>query len=93
MAQAGAHIVLTALLTIDEVAARLGVDRDAVSTFIAKRELAAVNVARNRSGKRPRWRIRPEDLEAFELSRRHSNQPPSSTTRKRRQQAAGRTWF
>jgi hypothetical protein len=58
------------MLTIDDVAARLGVDRDAISVFIRSGELPAINVSRDPRGKRPTWRIRPEDLVAFELARR-----------------------
>lgn len=81
------------MFTIGQVATRLGTDRDGVSRLIASRELLAVNVARCRNAKRPTWRIRPEDLEAFELSRRSIN--PSSSARPRRTKlaATGRKWF
>ena len=85
--------MLTVMLTIEQVATHLVTDRDGVSRLIASGELLAVNVARSRAAKRPTWRIRPEDLETFELSRRSVK--PSSTARPRRTKlaATGRKWF
>jgi hypothetical protein len=57
------------LLTIHEVATRYGVDRDAVSRWIASRELEAINVNRSRTAKRPTWRISQEALIAFDQAR------------------------
>lgn len=80
------------LLLIDDVATRLGVDRDAVSQFIKTRELLAVNVARSRNAKRPSWRIRPEDLETFERSRRTSS-PATAQKKRTAKPAIVRTWI
>ena len=88
--------MLIALLTIDKVAQRLGVDRDGVSRLINSGELPAVNVARDRNAKRPSWRIRPEDLAAFELSRLSIQSPRVGVTaRKTRKKltASRRQWF
>ncbi|WP_397570397.1 helix-turn-helix domain-containing protein [Schlesneria sp. T3-172] len=88
--------MLTPVLTIDEVAARLGVDRDAVSRFIANKELKAINVTRDRNARRPSWRIRPEDLEAFELSRLSIQSPNAGSTKRKllkKPSAAKRAWF
>lgn len=63
------------LLTLKKTAEWLGVDRDAITAFIKSGELPAVNVARSSSAKRPSWRIRFEDLETFELSRRTGSKP------------------
>lgn len=80
------------MLDIDAVATRCGVTRDAVSGWIASKELPAVNVSRARNAKRATWRIRPEDLETFELSRRTSK--PASTAKPKRPKpaAATRKW-
>ncbi len=61
---------LTPLRTVEEVAERLGVDRDAVTAFIKSKELPAINVNRDRNSKRATWRIKQEDLDQFELNRR-----------------------
>ena len=81
------------MLTISQVAVRLGTDRDGVSRLIASRDLLAINVARSSSAKRPTWRIRPEDLDTFEMSRRSVK--PSSAARPRQNKCAatGRKWF
>ena len=79
------------MFDIDQVAARFAVDRDAVSRWIAQGELLAVNVARSRNAKRPSWRIRPEDLETFELSRLTSK--PITPTRRAKKPAPCRKWF
>lgn len=51
--------------------------------WIHSGELAAINVG---SGpKRPRWRIMPEALEAFE--RRRASQPPAPKSSRRRRKA------
>jgi hypothetical protein len=54
------------------LAKRYGVKPDKVLTWIASRELEAINVAERSTG-RPRWRISPEAIAAFE--RRRSSQP------------------
>jgi excisionase family DNA binding protein len=69
-------------LTPPAIARRLGVSRDTVLGWIASGELRALNVA-PRSSRRPRWRIAPEDLAAFELARA-ANAPPPATPRRRR---------
>ncbi len=55
-------------LTTGDIAARLAVGEDKVRAWINAGELRAINVATVR-GRRPRWRIDPEDLEAFIASR------------------------
>lgn len=84
---------LTPLYTIEDIAARLGVDRDAVSRWIASGELAAINVNRARNAKRPTWRIRPEDLEVFEVSRRSPSRPPKANITRRCKPRAASHWF
>ena len=81
------------MLTIEQVATRLVTDRDGVSRLIASGELLAVNVARSRTAKRPTWRIRPEDLETFELSRRSVKPSSAARPRRTKRAATGRKWF
>ena len=64
-----------------EIATRLGVKVDSVLTWIRRGELRALDVSQAR-GKRPRWRILPGDLVAFELSR--MAQPPKPAMRRRK---------
>jgi len=70
-------------LTLREVAARLGLgnDTDKVRAWIKSGELVAINVARKANG-RPRYRIDPIDLAAFEQRRRV--RPQASAVRRRR---------
>ncbi|MEM6505451.1 MAG: helix-turn-helix domain-containing protein [Planctomycetota bacterium] len=56
-------------LTVPEVARQYGVNQSKVLAWIAEGELLALNVASTRAT-RPRWRIDPDDLAAFEESRR-----------------------
>ncbi|HEY1066239.1 MAG TPA: helix-turn-helix domain-containing protein [Pirellulales bacterium] len=58
---------LRPMLDVDETADHLRVTPDTVRDFIADGSLIAVNVARGRVA---RWRIDPDDLEAFKLARR-----------------------
>jgi hypothetical protein len=71
-------------LTPPEIARRYGIHPDKVLGWIRRGELRAVNVAANPRG-RPRWRIDPIDLEAFE--QRRSAQPAPALQRRRRQAA------
>ena len=70
-------------LTPPAIARRYGVKPDKILAWIASGELAAINVA-ERPGGRPRWRISPEAIAAFE--RRRSSRPAASPTTKRRKQ-------
>jgi hypothetical protein len=84
------------MLTVDQVALRLGIDRDGVSKLIATKQLLGINVNRVRGAKRPTWRIRPEDLAAFELSRLSVQSPNVGTTirtPKKKLSATKRQWF
>lgn len=51
------------LLTVKEAGERLGIGRNAVYTLINSGELRVVNVAGH--GKRPRLRVRDDDLQRF----------------------------
>lgn len=68
-------------LTPPAVAERYAVNVHRVLGWIAKGELAAINVG---DGSRPRWRILPEALADFE--RRRSAIPPTPKPRRRRTQ-------
>lgn len=65
-----------------EVAELYGVSVDVVLTWIKNGELRATNAARRASGGKPRWKISPADLAAFELAR--SNTPTPKPQRRRR---------
>lgn len=56
-------------LTPPQIAAILGCKVQKVRFWIETGELKAVNYATNRNGIKPRWKVRPEDFEAFERSR------------------------
>ena len=68
-----------------DVAAKLCVKVDAVLGWIKSGELRAIDVARSRNRKLPRWRISPADLEAFEEVRaaKPRGQPPPRPRRQR----------
>ena len=68
-------------VTPADIAKALGVNQTKVLGWIRRGELRAVNVAAT-PGRRPRWRIAPEGLEAFLAAR--SAQPPVKVTRRRR---------
>ena len=80
------------LLSVKEVASKLGVDRDAVSGYIRNRELAAINVARNRNG-RPRWRVSADAIEAFLQSRVRDAKPRSVARPVKKPARTGRQWI
>lgn len=80
-------------LTIGDVATRLGVNRDAISHWIANKELAAINVTRQHNAKRPSWRITEEDLAMFELKRKRGVSAPQSRSRKPDKHVPQRTWI
>lgn len=62
-----------------------------VLAWIKAGELAAVNVAANANGKRPRWRIPADAARAFDL--RRSNKPQEDQpTKPRRRSGAGRRY-
>jgi hypothetical protein len=67
-------------ITPPVVAARYGVNVHRVLGWIARGELAAVNVG---DGSRPRWRIMPESLADFE--RRRASVPKLKATRRKRE--------
>lgn len=68
-------------LTPAQVAARLAVSVHAILAWIAAGELQALNLARRRGG-RPRWKILPEALAAFEAARMATTKPAPAKRRK-----------
>ena len=75
-----------------DIAQRWGCKADKVLALIATRELIAVNVATNRTGGKPRWRITPEALAEFERSRT-TLPKPVAVPRRRRTEYLGKSWF
>ncbi len=72
-------------LTVRDLCDRYGVTEHTVLGWIRSGELRAINVGRSLGTKKPRWRIPPEALQAFELLRTPS--PPPPRTRRRKRQA------
>jgi transposase len=65
----------------NELARKLGVKHSKVLGWINRGELRAINLAERSSG-RPRWKILPDALNEFFLSRQSS--PPPAPRRARR---------
>lgn len=63
-------------LSVAQVADKLQMRQHAVLALIANGELRAVNVAIKPNGKKPRWRIMPDDFDGFLLRRMHQAPPP-----------------
>ncbi|MDZ4779036.1 MAG: hypothetical protein SGJ19_02140 [Planctomycetia bacterium] len=74
-------------LTPAQLAHRWRTNTSKVIRFIATGELRAINMATNRSGSRPRWRITPQAVETFELSR--TSGPVSPAPRRVRPRSFG----
>lgn len=68
-------------LSPPEIAKRYAVDPHKVLSWIRRGTLRAIDVSTSTGG-RPRYRISPADLAAFELSR--TVQPPTPRMRRRR---------
>ncbi len=66
--------IASAYLTPPEIARRFSVDAAKILTWIRSGELRAINTATTTGG-RPRYRISPADLAAFEASRAAGPQP------------------
>ncbi|MAT38732.1 MAG: hypothetical protein CL946_03930 [Ectothiorhodospiraceae bacterium] len=69
-------------LSPSEVAKALGVCHETVMLWIRKGELRAANVSRNRGSMKPRFRIRPSDLDLFLASRQPPPPPPPRRPRR-----------
>jgi hypothetical protein len=69
-----------------DVAERYGCDVHKVLAWIRSGELRAINVAAKRAAIKPRWRINPDNLAAFEAARACSKSEP--TPRRQRKNGA-----
>jgi excisionase family DNA binding protein len=67
--------------SVRDVRERHGVSEGTVLSWIRAGELRAVNVGRRPGAKKPRWRITPEALEAFEQLRTPTPRRASSRRR------------
>ena len=76
---------MSSTLSVRDVCERLGVNEHTVLGWIRSGELRAVNVGRRPGGKKPRWRITQEALEAFEQLRTAA--PPAPRLRRRKRPA------
>jgi excisionase family DNA binding protein len=74
---------MSSTFTVRDLCERYGVGEHTVLGWIRSGELQAINVGRRPDGKKPRWRITLEALEAFELARTHTPPPPRMKCRKR----------
>jgi len=70
-------------LTPPQVADRFGVDAHKVLHWIRRGELRAIDVATVQGG-RPRYRISPTELAAFELRRSSAPEPRITRCRRRK---------
>jgi excisionase family DNA binding protein len=70
-------------LSVRDLCERYGVSEHTVLGWIRSGELRAINVGRRLGAKKPRWRITPEALEAFEILRTQTSPPPRARRRNR----------
>ena len=75
---------MSSTLSVHDLTERYGVSEHTVLGWIRSGELRAVNVGRRVGGKKPRWRITQEALEAFELLRTPGPPPARMKRRKKR---------
>ena len=71
-------------LTVADVAGRYGVTESTVLAWVRSGELRAVNVGRSARARKPRWRITPAAVEAFEAARTAAPVAPASPRRRPR---------
>lgn len=69
------------MLTVKKCAEILGIRTRSVTTLIKSGEIRASDVSLTAGG-RPRWRISPDDLQAFITRRSHQTRPPRRRRRK-----------
>lgn len=79
-------------LTPAEVAKSWGVSPDKVVRFIRSGELKAIDISQKRD-KRPRYRIDPADVEAFEAARQVVSRLPTSQTRRSKRNGDIKVYF
>lgn len=78
-------------ITVPEFARYFRLGRDKVLGFIRRGDLPALNVA-SETSTRPRYILRPEDVEVWVCRRSVQAQVPTPR-RRRRTWATGREWF
>jgi transposase len=74
------------MYTVRDLMNRFGVTQHTVLGWIARGELAALNVGRSPNASRPRWRITAAALEKFEGSRTSTSPAPAAAPRRRRRE-------
>jgi hypothetical protein len=74
--------MMQTLLGVPEVAKTLRTNENKVLGLIRSGELPAINLAQSATGKRPRWRIAADDLNAFLASRRTAKVQQETPPRK-----------
>ena len=72
------------MLTVADLCDKFGVTEHTVLTWIRSGEMSAVNVGRHPGAGKPRWRISPEAVAAFELSRESGGTPTPQPKRRRK---------
>jgi excisionase family DNA binding protein len=73
---------MSSTLSVHDLTERYGVSEHTVLGWIRSGELRAVNVGRRPGGKKPRWRITQEALQAFEAIRTPTSPPPRARRKK-----------
>lgn len=74
---------MSSTLSVRDVCEHFDVGEHTVLGWIRSGELRAVNVGRRQGAKKPRWRITPEALAAFEQLRTPTPPPPRTPRKKR----------
>jgi len=67
--------------SLEEIAEKLEVDIRTVREWISQGELRAVNVSRNKRGRKPRLRVMEDDMTVF-VEKRSTNPPPKPVRRR-----------
>ena len=70
------------------IAKQLDISPDTVLAWIARGALSAINASRDPRSRKPRWRVSPDDLEAFLGTRRNKPAPVRAAPRPRRGERA-----
>ena len=70
------------MYTVKDLSVRYSVTEETVRGWIRAGEIIAVNVGRKPTGKKPRWRITQEALDAFEITRTPTPPLPRAQRRK-----------
>lgn len=79
--------------TVEKLAERWSVSRDAVTALITSGQLVAVNLVRSKAAKKARWRISSEAIADFEASRSTAKPAPAPKSRRTLPTRTGKSWF